>query len=141
MGRKAKNGKARSPAPERLQLEVRGNKTAPQGTGRCGIPESQTMPSHGLGVGWGGEGRGLQSLLETAGGGPHLDSPVAGGGASVRKRWHWCRYSRHFCTVSERDTVAPCGGRGDTEAPWVQPTSLLPPAPTHLVSFFISRGR
>lgn len=59
----------------------------------------------------------------------HLDSPVAGGGASVRNRWHWCLYSRHFCTVSERDTVAPCAGRGETEALCVQPISLLLPVP------------
>lgn len=39
------------------------------------------------------------------------DSPVARSGASVRKRWHWRRYSLHFCTVSERDTVVPCEGK------------------------------
>jgi hypothetical protein len=42
---------------------------------------------------------------------PHLDAPVARSGASVRKRWHCRRYSLHFCTVSERDTVVPYKGK------------------------------
>lgn len=62
--------------------------------------------------------------------GPHLDSPVAGGGASVRKRWHWWRYSRHFCTVSERDTVAPCG-EGRHGAPLFQASLSSNPHPQH----------
>lgn len=73
---------------------------------------------------------------ELVGGGPHLDSPAAGGAASVRKRWHWRRYSRHFCTVSERDTVAPCGaGEGRNGGPLgaVDLSSTLPH--THTLCF------
>ena len=81
--------KGQVPAPEEAQgIWQQKDTPHPRAQGIWGALERQTRPSQ------------VRS-------GPYLDSPVAGGGASVRKRWHWRRYSRHFCTVSERDTVVP----------------------------------
>lgn len=72
------------------------------------IPERQTDRQHQL---WTGTFKASLEGCGSTGVRPHPDSPVARSGASVRKRWHWCRYSLHFCTVSERDTVAPYEGK------------------------------
>ena len=76
-----------------------------RGPGRCRSREKNDT-SYGLGI--------VKASLEVVGSTgvrPHLDAPVARSGASVRKRWHCRRYSLHFCTVSERDTVVPYKGK------------------------------
>lgn len=134
MGRKAKNGKARSPAPERLKLEVRENKTAPQGTGRCGILESQRMPSHGLGVGRGGEGA-SKSPRKQLGEGPTWTHPWPGVGPQSGSAGTGVGILA-ISALSRRGTRWHPVGGGEKRRPLGSSQTLFHPLPPH--TWFLS---